>query len=80
VRRTKITTSINTFLSLGRSINWTAEVTDGIVNNRLKAYSEELGKQLAENVSLIRTGGLSKAMRNTLESLIISDSHSKTGY
>ena len=63
---------------VGRNINWTAEVTDGILNSTLKEYLTEFKKQLCENVELIRTGGLTKAMRNTLESLIILDSHAKT--
>ena len=54
-------------------------MTDGIVNDRLKDVLKELGEQLLENVNLIRTGGLTKSMRSTLESLIIADSHAKTG-
>ena len=54
-------------------------MTDGIVNDRLKDVLKEVGEQLMENVNLIRTGGLSKSLRNTLESLIIADSHAKTG-
>ena len=67
-------------LTLGRNINWTAEVTDGILNNRLKDYQIEFRKQLEEVVALVRTGGLTKALRNTLEALIISDSHADTGW
>ena len=67
------------YLYTGRNICWTAAVTDGIVNDRLKDVLKELGEQLLENVNLIRTGGLTKSMRSTLESLIIADSHAKTG-
>ena len=67
------------YLHAGRNICWTAAVTDGIVNDRLKDVLKELGEQLIENVNLIRTGGLTKSMRSTLESLIIADSHAKTG-
>ena len=67
------------YLHTGRNICWTAAVTDGIVNDRLKDVLKELGEQLLENVNLIRTGGLTKSMRSTLESLIIADSHAKTG-
>ena len=67
------------YLQTGRNICWTAAVTDGIVNDRLKDVLKELGEQLLENVNLIRTGGLTKSMRSTLESLIIADSHAKTG-
>ena len=63
----------------GRNICWTAAVTDGIVNDRLKNVLKELGDQLLENVNLIRSGGLTKSLRSTLESLIIADSHAKTG-
>ena len=63
----------------GRNINWTAEVTDGILNSTLKDYLSEFEKQIAENVKLIRMGGLTKAMRNTLQALIILDTHAKTG-
>ena len=66
-------------LNVGRNICWTAAVTDGIVNDRLKVVLKELEEQLMENVHLIRSGNLSKSMRNTLESLIIADSHAKTG-
>ena len=45
----------------------------------MKDYLNQFGMQLNENVELIRTGGLTKAMRSTLESLIILDSHAKTG-
>ena len=54
-------------------------MTDGIVNDRLQNCLDQYGKQLSENVELIRTGGLTKAMRNTLEALIIADSHAKIG-
>ena len=69
----------NLHLNEGRNICWTAAVTDGIVNDRLKVVLKELEEQLMENVHLIRSGNLSKSMRNTLESLIIADSHAKTG-
>ncbi len=59
-----------------RGINWTSEVTNGLVNNNLKDMMASSQSQLDEIVAMVRNG-LSPAVRSTVVSLIVLDVHAK---
>ena len=61
----------------GRSINWTAEVTDAIEKNKVSDFLDQFNDQIKENVQQVKQG-VSKVMMRTLQAMIVLDLHSQT--
>uniref|UniRef100_A0A1B0EXW2 AAA+ ATPase domain-containing protein n=1 Tax=Lutzomyia longipalpis TaxID=7200 RepID=A0A1B0EXW2_LUTLO len=58
-------------------LTWTSDVEEAITKGTLSTYYEASGKQLEENVKLIRGGTLTDSQRITMESLVVLDVHKK---
>lgn len=60
-----------------KAINWTAETTEAIERSTLEALLHRMDRQVQEMVQLVRAGTSSRALRTTLQALIVLDLHSR---